>query len=56
MENDGDIRTLDTNPYQSESVPYLRLIDTRGIELRFIINNVNFVADEVHQFIIKKNP
>jgi GTP-binding protein EngB required for normal cell division len=38
----GNFQTIDIKPYTSSKVPYLRLVDTRGIEL-----NENFGADEV---------
>ena len=36
---DGNFITTETTPYQSEKMPFLRLVDTRGIEL-----SVNFGA------------
>lgn len=34
-ENTGDIGTVEIKGYQSDEVPFLRLIDTRGIELNY---------------------
>ena len=38
----GNFQTIEIKPYTSSKVPYLRLVDTRGIEL-----NEKFGADEV---------
>ena len=38
----GKYQTLDTTPYTSEEVTFLRLIDTRGIEL-----NKGYGAEEI---------
>ena len=38
----GNFQTIEIKPYTSSKVPYLRLVDTRGIEL-----NEKFDADEV---------
>ena len=52
-EKTGDIGTIDTNPYKSKTVPYLRLVDTRGIELPNAFN-VNFVGDNATEFITEQ--
>ena len=49
----GKFQTEELKPYQSSSIPFLRLVDTRGIEL-----NINYgsgkVKQDVEKFIINQ--
>ena len=49
-ENRMDIGTKEIKPYQSKTVPYLRLVDSRGIELEKA-HNINAIGIMANEFI-----
>ena len=49
-ENRVDIGTTEIEPYRSETVPYLRLVDSRGIELEKAFS-INAIGDMATEFI-----
>jgi len=46
----GNFQTINIQPYQSNSLPFLRLIDTRGIELN-VKYGANAIKEDAEKFI-----
>lgn len=55
--NYWDIQTTEAGIYKSDKVPFLHLVDTKGIELdqNYSITNVGFAADQFIYNQLKKN-
>ena len=54
----GDIKTTETKIFNSKKVPFLHLVDTRGIELdqEYSVKSIGFNADEfINGQLEKKN-